>query len=128
MHVLEFSLGIFLCQGKTLLPVRALTKLSPAVRRGLVPELFCCIKGMMENLLPWVCRQVKFLIKDDYRECLFLSLFLESCGICREVGRKASSQQSESAPGTWHTALGSAPSSPRWSFYVSGVCEQLRRN
>lgn len=76
MYVLEFSLGdLALSRRIILLPVGVLTKLSPAVRRGLVLELFCCIKDMVENLLPWVCHQVKPLIKADYKGVPVLSTF-----------------------------------------------------
>lgn len=115
MHVLKLSLS----NRTILLPVRVLTKLSTAVWRILVPELFCCIKGMMENLLPCVCDQGKSLIKDENREYLFL---LESCSIW-----KASPHQPDCAPCICHTALGSVLSSQRWSFFISGVCKHLWR-
>lgn len=85
-----------------LLPVRVPTKLSPAVRRGSVPELFCCIKGMMENLLPWVCHQVKSLIKDDCRECLFLPLFARVLWHLQRGRQK--SLPTPTWPCSWHLA------------------------
>lgn len=50
---------------------------------------------------------------------LLLSLLLESHGICREAGRKASPHNFEHAPWAQQTALGSVLSSWSWSIAVS---------